>query len=339
MEKIFQLNLTDKNTPQFEAFKEINAYDYNLYEKDIENWFTNNREVLFSDKDSIFIISQEKTGERQADILGVDSQGYLIIIELKRGWADRTTIGQVLEYASTLSKWSYEKFNAKFKESKGNKKELINEFKAFVENDEFQQDELCKKQRLFIVAPHFDDNLIKVVTWLKTYDLPIDIAPFTLYEKDGNLLIKVHQIEVEPISFGGSWGGDWFFNTNETYSPGAFMKMLKNSCIAVYGYENSEEILSRPNTGDRVFFYRNVIGIIAVGELEDKIDPTDCVFNKKEDNEYMRKVKNLISFEKGISSAEVKRMGYNLPVRSTLCKIYNAKIADMVYRQIKEKAS
>lgn len=342
MEKIFQIDLAEKDKPTFKPYKEISASDYNIYEKDIENWFSKNRDVLFSDKDAILIFYQETSGERQADILGIDSQGNLIIIELKRSWADRTTIGQVLDYAATISKWSYENFNDKFKEYKGADKELIKEFRAFVDNEEFQEDDLCKTQRLFVVAPHFEENLIKVIRWLKKYQLPIDIIPFALYEQKGQLIIKVKQIEVEPLSFGGIWKGDWFFNTNETYAPGAYKKMLKNNCIAIYGYDNPKEILSGPNTGDRVYYYRNGMGIIAVAEIDDDIKSTDIIFNQKTNNEYIRMVKNLISLsdgESGISSAEVKRMGYNLPVRSTLCKIYNAKVAEMLHREIKDKVS
>lgn len=342
MEKIFQIDLAEKDKPTFKPYKEINASDYHIYEKDIENWFAKNRNVLFSDKDAILILYQETSGERQADILGIDSQGNLIIIELKRSWADRTTIGQVLDYAATISKWSYENFNDKFKEYKGADKELIKEFRAFVDNEEFQEDDLCKTQRLFVVTPHFEENLLKVIKWLKKYQLPIDIIPFALYDQKGQLIIKVKQIEVEPLSFGGIWKGDWFFNTNETYAPGAYKNMLKNNCIAIYGYDNPKEILSGPNTGDRIYYYRNGIGIIAVAEIDDDIESTDIIFNQKTNNEYIRMVKNLISLsdgETGISSAEVKRMGYNLPVRSTLCKIYNAKVAEMLHREINDKVS
>ncbi|EKO3871367.1 hypothetical protein P0E20_005403 [Vibrio harveyi] len=335
MEKIFELDLSDKRKPKFELYREISPSDYDIYEKDIENWFAENLNVLFTDADSVFILSQESKGEKQADILGIDSQGNLIIIELKRGLADRTTVGQVLDYASTLSAWEYENFNARYKSYKNNGTELIDEYRKFVDSQDFSKDELCKKQRLFIVAPHFEEEISRIVHWLSSYDLPIDVAPFTLYLKGDELLLKVNQINVEPLSFGCKWGGDWFFNTNETYSRGAYKNMLEHSCIAIYGYSNPEEMLSAPNDGDRVFFYRNGVGIIAIGEFESTIEPSNSIFGKKDEGEYIRKVKNIVEVTNGISASEVRGLGYNLPVRSTLCKIYNDKVADLIVRRAK----
>lgn len=145
MERIFELDLSDKKKPKFELYQEISPSDYDIYEKDIENWFVDNLSVLFSDSDSIFILSQEVKGEKQADILGIDSQGSLIIIELKRGQADRTTIGQVLDYASTLSSWGYDNFNSRYKSHSKNNTELIDEYRKFVDNADFLEDDLCKK--------------------------------------------------------------------------------------------------------------------------------------------------------------------------------------------------
>lgn len=337
MERIFELDLSDKKKPKFELYKEISPSDYDIYEKDIENWFVDNLSVLFSDSDSIFILSQEVKGEKQADILGIDSQGSLIIIELKRGQADRTTIGQVLDYASTLSSWGYDNFNSRYKSHSKNNTELIDEYRKFVDNADFLENDLCKKQRLFIVAPHFEEEISRIVHWLNSYDLPIEVTPFTLYKKGSELLLKVNQINVEPLPFGCKWGGDWFFNTNETYGKGAYEKMLANKCIAIYGYPNPEEILSAPNDEDRVFFYRNGVGIIAIAEFDSSIEPSNTIFGEIDNSEYIRKVKNLMKFPSGISASEVRSLGYNLPVRSTLCKMYNDKVADMIALKVKSQ--
>lgn len=337
-EKLFEIRMIE-DTPDFTECEEVTPSSVNILEKDIEDWFVNNTKLIFSDKKSVFVLAQELKGESLADILALDSQGNLLVIEIKRDWSDRATVGQLLDYASNLSKWSYEEFNTRYRKYTGESKELIDEFRSFVENPEFEKSDLFAKQRLFVVAPYYDEPLIRIIRWLKEYDLPIDYVPFRIYRKDGGLLLKIEQITIEPIEQRWGWNGDWFFNTNETYGSGAYQKMIKQQRIGIYGYTDPEGILSKPNVGDRVFLYRNGVGIIAVAELGEEIKRGNEIFGQVENNECHRTIRNLkVLKDNGVSSAQVKKMGYNLPVRSTLCKIYNPTVAKMLYEEIERNS-
>ena len=71
------------------------------------------------------------------DILALDSEGNLIIIEAKRDWSDRSTVGQILDYAAHLQEWDYAAFNSRSKKYFGQDVELIERFREFVDNSDF----------------------------------------------------------------------------------------------------------------------------------------------------------------------------------------------------------
>lgn len=336
-DKLFQIhNLED--SPSFTVIDEVSPQSIKATEKHFEEWIAKNTELLFTDKDAVLVIAQEVTGEPMADILALDSEGNLIIIEAKRDWSDRNTMGQILDYAAHLKQWDYDAFNARARKYLKHKVELIDAFREFVDNPDFPKDQLCKQQHLFIVAPDSDSSLFRIINWLKQYDVPIDYIPFKIMKTEqNNYLLKVKQISVEPPPPPWGWEGDWFFNTNETYGKGAYEKMLKYGVIAVYGYKDGKERLDKPTAGDRILLYLNNIGIIGIGRAADEESfSSDDVFGKQADNEYHRKLVNLqaVSPKNAIRAAEVGHMGYYLPVRSTLCKIYNPTVANRISEEI-----
>lgn len=340
-DKLFHINNLG-DSPSFTLIDEVSAYSVKVKEKNFEEWIAKNPKLLFTDENAVLVIAQEVTGEPMADILALDSQGNLIIIEAKRDWSDRHTAGQILDYAAHLQEWDYNTFNGRAKKYLGEDVELIDKFRDFVDNLDFPEDELCRKQRLYIVAPDSDSSLFRVINWLKQYQVPIDYIPFKIMKTEkGDYLLQIRQIDVEPLPLKWGWERDWFFNTNETYGRGAYKKMLEQSVIAVYGYPDGKERLDKPSPGDRVFMYVNNIGIIAKGQIaEEESFSSGTVFNKKAGREFHRKLVELkaMNLKNAIKSADVSQMGYILPVRSTLCKIYNPTVAKRVAEEIDRQA-
>jgi hypothetical protein len=341
-EKLFQIhNIED--TPKFTPISEVSAHSIKAREKHFEEWIAKHPKLLFTDEEAVLVIAQEVSGEPMADILALDSEGNLIIIEAKREWSDRNTVGQILDYAAHLEDWDYDAFNARSKKYLGKDVELYDRFTQFVDNPDFPKEQLCKKQRLFIVAPDSDISLFRILEWLKQYDVPIDYIPFRIMKTGENkYILKVKQISVEPLPLKWGWKGDWFFNTNETYGKGAYRRMLERHVIAVYGYQDGKDRLDRPTPGNRIFMYVNNIGIIGVGYASgEESFPGTEIFGEKAKREYQRKLVNFktVSTNNAIKAAEVTQMGYNLPVRSTLCKIYNPTVAERIHKELERKSS
>lgn len=340
-EKLFHIHDLGES-PSFTLMSEVTTHSIKVKEKHFEEWVARNPKLLFTDENAVLVIAQEVSGEPLADILAIDSEGNLIIIEAKRDWSDRNTIGQILDYAAHLREWDYDKFNARAKKYFGKNNELIDIFREFVDNPDFPKDELCKKQRLFIVAPESDSSLFRVIDWLNQYNVPINYTPFKIMKtEEGKYLLQIRQIDVEPLPQKWGWEGDWFFNTNETYGKGAYRKMVEQTVIAVYGYPDAKERLDKPSPSDRVFLYVNNIGIIGKGLVgNEESFSSSSVFDKEEDREFHRRLVDFkaVSPKNAIKSAEVSQMGYILPVRSTLCKIYNPIVARRISEEIERRA-
>lgn len=77
-----------------------------LLEKHIEHWLASHPEILLPGE-QVLVIARSIAGQSMADILALDSAGRLIVVEIKRDWSSRETVGQLLEYAAKLSDCGY----------------------------------------------------------------------------------------------------------------------------------------------------------------------------------------------------------------------------------------
>ncbi|MFZ1256576.1 MAG: endonuclease NucS domain-containing protein, partial [Saprospiraceae bacterium] len=77
--------------------------------EDLEKWIKSNPEILGSD---IAIIGEQvKTKSGPLDFLGIDRDGNLVIIELKRDKLPREALAQAIDYASDISNYEPDTLN------------------------------------------------------------------------------------------------------------------------------------------------------------------------------------------------------------------------------------
>ncbi|MBN1459311.1 MAG: DEAD/DEAH box helicase family protein, partial [Armatimonadetes bacterium] len=129
--------------------------------------------------------------------------------------------------------------------------------------------------------------------------------------------------------------GDWFFNTNESWNPGSYTQMLKRSIIALAGFPDGEDLLNRPEPGDRVFAYVNGIGVIAMGTVSQRdACASDTLW--QEENECHRSITwdAIVNKESAVPASEVKTWGFALPVRNTLCRLSSRRLADRLAEEL-----
>ena len=343
---IYQIEEKGNKLVVTKQIQERSALELGIQEKAIENWISQQPKILFPNEE-IFVIGQSISGQNMADVLALDTLGRLILVEIKRDWSNRVTVAQLLEYASEFQEASYEKLNSEFQKYRDTKTEdLITEFRKFADNEEFSDEELGKRQRVFIVAPDFDEGLKKIVTWLKSYGVPIEFIPFKLLADDKGEIkyieIEGVQSDTESVSSDDSWAGHWIFNTNESYAPGAYKRMFDNNVIAIYGYPNGGRNLMRgASEGEKVFAYVNAQGIRALGTIENSIvSEGKGIFidknGKQQPQEYHMKVKwdCILPKDKALSNRETTSMGYSLPIRTVFGKLHKGKLADKLEKEV-----
>lgn len=77
-------------------------------ERDLEDWLENSPMALVENEFILWIDRQPRAQDEEGtifpDLLGVDSEGNLVIVEFKRGRTPRTVVAQLLEYAAWAGK-------------------------------------------------------------------------------------------------------------------------------------------------------------------------------------------------------------------------------------------
>jgi hypothetical protein len=131
-------------------------------EKQLETWVAEDPSIL---GDRVLIIARQKhiPGVGPLDLLGIDQDGTLTIIELKRDRTPREAVAQALDYASwldsadeeTIREWAAEYLKRPLDE-------------AFV--DYFAAEDLpeisCQRHRIVLVAPRLDASAERIITYL-----------------------------------------------------------------------------------------------------------------------------------------------------------------------------
>ena len=101
-----QLFRIDPETRDSESMREIEFAELGFQERrDIQEWVAKNPGIL---GDKLLIIGKEFSGfdrtNERLDLLAVDTEGILVVVELKRDNSGSNVHGQAIKYASYLSR-------------------------------------------------------------------------------------------------------------------------------------------------------------------------------------------------------------------------------------------
>ena len=164
---------------RLEEDKLIIAQETNVeLEQHLEIWLENSPWAVIQDELVLWIDRQPSAKDEEGtifpDLLGVDSEGNLVIIEFKRGKTPREVIAQLLEYAA----WANELPEEQIHEIADAYFEKRDEFKGKTFTEAFKEafdvpetDELPplkRKLRLFVVAEEIQPRVAHVCRFLRT---------------------------------------------------------------------------------------------------------------------------------------------------------------------------
>jgi len=113
--------------------------------------------------------------------------------------------------------------------------------------------------------------------------VPIEFVPFSIFadEQEQPKIFEIKGVQGTPddVVSSSTWKRHWIFNTNETYSPGAYEKMFAGNVAAIYGYKNGPRNLQGSSIGDTLLAYVNQQGIMAIGTvLNEEVVPGVGIF-------------------------------------------------------------
>jgi hypothetical protein len=187
-------------------------------EEKLEAILDQNIELL--DPDLLVIGRQQPTAfGKFIDLLAINSQGDLVIIELKRNRTSRDVVAQLLDYASWAQNLSYEEITSIYAENNPSKKFE----QAFSEQFETDPPErLNENHRLLVVSSELDNSTERIIDYLSSgFGVPVNAVFFRYFKDNGNeylsrtWLIDPGKAEIQasksPRSKKELWNGrDWY---------------------------------------------------------------------------------------------------------------------------------
>ena len=160
---------------------------------------------------------QAEYGTIFPDLLGLDEEGNLVIIELKKGRTPREVIAQLLEYAACANDLSDDKINDisnSYFKSTASENTLEKLFLETFETDSFPS--LNQRLRLFIAAEEITPSVSKVCRFLRqVHGVDVTCVQFGIFQTEsGEVLVNSEAIVgfedvVTPKkSVAQRWGGE-----------------------------------------------------------------------------------------------------------------------------------
>ena len=166
------------------------------FERRLEDWLASDISVL--DPNLLVIGRQVRTNFGGAiDLLCLDSAGDTVVVELKKGQTPREVAAQVLDYAYWVRDLPHERITTIAHDHFRNSDSLASAFQQRFEKP--LPDELNLGHRSVIVAESMDSRTERIVRYLSSMDVPINIATIQHFkDKAGrSILAQVYLIEPE----------------------------------------------------------------------------------------------------------------------------------------------
>ena len=143
---------------------------------------------------------QTQTEGGPLDLLGVDSDGRLVVFELKRGTLSRDAVAQIIDYVSYLEDMDLDALVNHISDKSGaHGIDKIDDFeKWYIENENLEVDSLdsLRPLRMFLVGLGVDDTTERMVNFLAKNGMDISLLTFYGFEQDGKVLLA-RQMRVE----------------------------------------------------------------------------------------------------------------------------------------------
>lgn len=190
---LFRLNYSKENLS--DGYLEKANKEPIDYEKDFENWLENSPHVLFeNDASTIMWIGRQVSTTsydtvKFPDLMGIDSNGDVVIVELKKGKTPREVVAQILEYAAWASGLMYEDLNVltmKYYDSdeayKGLELAKIHNLIFYPDDELTRETKFNQKVRLYIVAEEITKTVKDVVKFLNNNGIDINCMKYEVYK-------------------------------------------------------------------------------------------------------------------------------------------------------------
>ncbi|MFI9832727.1 endonuclease NucS domain-containing protein [Streptomyces sp. NPDC051913] len=221
------------------------------------------------------------------DLLGIDAEGGLHVLELKRDRTSREVVAQILDYGSWAQGLTNDQIRdiyTSYARSKGLAEQLDEAFA--IRFGGTPPETLNSTHALTIVASEIDAATERIVTYLASgFQVPVNVLFFRYFEDEGrSYLARTWLIDdVEPVaeSTGAKgrgkqepWNGiDWFVSFGDEPGGRNWGDALTYGFVSAGGGEWFSRTLRTLPLGGRVFTHIPKVGYVGVGTINGEAQP------------------------------------------------------------------
>lgn len=157
-------------------------------EKSLENYLIRADGAQIGGVNVLYIDQQGSPGEGGIfDIVGLDDQGDVVIIELKRGQSPRDIVAQALEYAASIRSETYDDLEARYREFLDeDTASLRAKHTAFFDrgDDPLSEREYNTNQRLLLVGASFSDLSLDMADFLREHGIDVICVTYNSFASE-----------------------------------------------------------------------------------------------------------------------------------------------------------
>ena len=183
---IFRLNIEDNNLHNAEL---VIAKETNIkLEKYLDSWLENSPGALVEEESILWIGRQTSANVEEStiypDMLGLDFEGNLVIVELKKSKAPREVVAQLLEYAAWADELSDERIHEIAEAYLQTAKKEMTLQDAFSEMFDTEMPALNRKLRLFIIEEEIPGAILRVCRFLRSHSMDINCLTVSTFQTE-----------------------------------------------------------------------------------------------------------------------------------------------------------
>jgi len=254
-------------------------------ERDLEDILSNKIEIL---NDQWLLVGRQvlTSFNKYIDLLAIDSNGNIIIIELKKDKTPRDVVAQAIEYASWAKNLEigniveiYEKYDDKYAKTGLSFDEAFK--KKF--NMVLEEENINEGHQIIIVAADMDLSTERIVQYLSESNIPINMMFFKTFKEGDNVFLSrawfIKPDEVEDNVLSGEskepWNGEFYVSYGEFGR--SWVDAVKYGFVSGGGGAWYTQTLSMLQPGDRLWVNIPGTGYVGVGIVKDTVDRADKV--------------------------------------------------------------
>ena len=216
------------------------------------------------------------------DLLAIDTDGNLIIIELKRDKTPREVVAQALDYASWAKDLQADAIAEIFDRFKASKDENLDTAYEKKFGHALDEETLNDSHQIVVVASSLDPSTERIVNYLNDLDVAINVLFFQVFQHNSQqLLSRTWLVDPVETTFNATasqkgpkepWNGEFYISFGHDQGRN-WEEARQHSFISAGGGPWYSRTLEMLTPGDRIWANVPKVGYVGVGIVKSPAVP------------------------------------------------------------------